>query len=85
VSVTIFIGNLAFDAAPIDVEQLCTPFGHVVRVSIPPANRPGFGHRGFCFVEFADEAAAHRAVNELDGTVFFERPLRVTYATEGQR
>lgn len=82
---TIFIGNLSFNAAPVDVEELCTPFGHVVRVAIPPANRPGFSHRGFCFVEFADEAAAHKAVDGLDGAVFFDRPLRATYAHEGRR
>lgn len=84
-SVAVFIGNLSFDVAPFDVERLCTPYGHIIRISIPPPKREGVSHRGFCFVEYANEADADRAIEGLNRKIFFDQPLRALYAHDSSR
>lgn len=79
---SIFIGNIDFSANEDQLMDMCNDIlgpGNVVRVRLATdrdTGRPkGFGH-----LDFQDEAAAARAVEELSGVTFLGRALRVDFA-----
>lgn len=76
---TIYVGNLSFQATEEDVREVFGEYGSVVRVSLPVDRETG-RMRGFAFVELADEAAEDKAITELDGAEWLGRQLRVSKA-----
>ena len=63
---TIYVGNLAFQATEDDLKEVFGEYGTVSRVSLPTDRETG-RKRGFAFVEMEDEAKEDAAIAELDG------------------
>lgn len=76
-----FVGNLSYDTTQSEVESLFSEVGQVVGVFMP-ADRITGRPRGFAFVEFAEESAAAKAIERLDGYQLKGRSLRVNQAEE---
>jgi len=77
--VTIYVGNLSFQASEDDLKDVFTEYGEVVRVSLPIDRETG-RKRGFAFVEMANEANEELAISELDGAEWLGRELKVNKA-----
>jgi RNA recognition motif-containing protein len=77
--VTIYVGNLSFQATEDDLREVFTEYGEVKRISLPTDRETG-RKRGFAFVEMTDEAHEDAAISELDGAEWLGRELRVNKA-----
>jgi RNA recognition motif-containing protein len=77
--VTIYIGNLSFQASEDDIKSVFAEYGEVTRISLPIDRETG-RKRGFAFVDMADEAKEDQAISELDGAEWLGRELRVNKA-----
>lgn len=75
----IYVGNLPFSTAGADLEELFGEYGQVDSASVISDRETGRS-RGFGFVEMADDDAARKAIEELDGADFDGRNLRVNEA-----
>lgn len=75
----IYVGNLKFDASEDQVRALFESYGQVDRVSIVTDRDTG-QPRGFAFVEMADDEAAAKAMEALNGTNLGGRNLTVNEA-----
>ncbi|OLP16783.1 RNA-binding protein [Leptolyngbya sp. 'hensonii'] len=76
---TIYIGNLSFQATEEDLREIFAEYGEVSRVSLPTDRETG-RKRGFAFVEMKDEAKEDVAISELDGAEWLGRELKVNKA-----
>ena len=76
---TIYVGNLAFQATEDDLKEVFAEYGAVSRVSLPTDRETG-RKRGFAFVEMEDEAKEDAAISELDGADWLGRELKVNKA-----
>lgn len=76
----IYVGNLAFSSSEDSVKDLFSQFGEVLSVKIPTDQMTGRS-RGFCFVEMEN---ADGIIEQLNGTEFEGRVLKVDYALERQ-
>ncbi|HEY9888769.1 MAG TPA: RNA-binding protein [Candidatus Obscuribacterales bacterium] len=76
---TIYVGNLSFQAAEDDLREVFAEYGEVKRISLPTDRETG-RKRGFAFVEMAEEAQEDAAIAELDGAEWLGRELRVNKA-----
>ena len=76
---TIFIGNLSWDAEREDLIHLFSQYGEVSKCSLPLDRETG-RKRGFAFVEMSDEAAEASAIEALQGAELMGRPLRINKA-----
>lgn len=76
---TIYIGNLSFQASEDDIKSIFAEYGEVTRISLP-IDRESGRKRGFAFVDMADEAKEDQAISELDGAEWLGRELRVNKA-----
>jgi len=77
--VTIYIGNLSFQAEEDDLREVFADYGEVKRISLPTDRETG-RKRGFAFVEMAEDAHEDKAISELDGAEWLGRELRVNKA-----
>ena len=75
----IFVGNLSFEAAEIDVQRAFAAFGVVTSVAIV-MEKKGKKSRGFGFVEMPDEQEALAAIAQLQGKEILGRPINVMVA-----
>ena len=75
----IYVSNFGFNLLDEDLKRLFTAYGTVAsaKVIMDKINNQS---RGFGFVEMPDDAAAQRAVSELNGTTSDGRSLKVTEA-----
>jgi hypothetical protein len=78
-SVTIYVGNLSFQATEEDLKEVFAEYGEVSRVSLPTDRETG-RKRGFAFVEMKDESTEDAAIAELDGAEWLGRELKVNKA-----
>jgi RNA recognition motif-containing protein len=78
-NVTIYVGNLSFQATEDSVKETFGEYGTISRVSLPIDRETG-RMRGFAFIEMADEASEDKAISELDGAEWLGRQLRVSKA-----
>jgi RNA recognition motif-containing protein len=78
-SVTIYIGNLSFQATEDDLREVFAEYGEVSRISLPTDRETG-RKRGFAFVEMKDEAKEDAAIADLDGAEWLGRELKVNKA-----
>jgi len=76
---TIYIGNLSYDAKEQDIQDLFAQFGEVSSVKLIKDNVTGRS-KGFGFVEMADASIGKRAIAELHETQFMNRNLVVNEA-----
>jgi RNA recognition motif-containing protein len=76
---TIYIGNLSFDAEAEDVRTLFAEYGEVKQCSLPLDRETG-RKRGFAFVEMSDEAAEKTAIDDLQNVEWMGRAIRVNKA-----
>jgi RNA recognition motif-containing protein len=77
--VTIYVGNLSFQATEDDIKDVFAEYGEVTRISLPIDRETG-KKRGFAFVDMAEEAHEDAAIAELDGAEWLGRELRVNKA-----
>jgi len=76
---TIYIGNLAYQATEEDLRTVFAEYGTIQRVFLPTDRETG-RMRGFAFVEMSDEAEEESAISDLDGAEWMGRQLRVNKA-----
>jgi RNA recognition motif-containing protein len=77
----LYVGNLPFQATEDVINKHFSACGEVVTVSVMMDRETG-QPRGFGFVEMASEAAAKKAVMELNGKELQGRSLRVDIAED---
>jgi RNA recognition motif-containing protein len=77
--VTIYIGNLSFQAAEEDIREVFAEYGTVSRVSLPIDRETG-RKRGFAFVDLSSDAEEDASIKALDGAEWMGRDLKVNKA-----
>jgi cold-inducible RNA-binding protein len=77
----LFVGGLSWDTTAEGMRQAFQACGEVVDAKVITDRDTGRS-RGFGFVTFADNEAAQRAVQELDGSNLDGRTIRVSEAHE---
>ena len=76
---SIYIGNLSFDATEADLTEVFAEYGTVKRVQLPTDRETG-RMRGFGFVELSSDAEEEAAIEALDGAEWMGREIRVNKA-----
>jgi RNA recognition motif-containing protein len=76
---TIYVGNLSYQATVEDLKAVFAEYGSVKRVVLPTDRETG-RMRGFAFVEMSEDAQEDAAITELDGAEWMGRQLRVNKA-----
>ncbi|MFM7406570.1 MAG: RNA recognition motif domain-containing protein [Cuspidothrix sp.] len=76
---TIYVGNLSYQATEDDLKAVFAEYGKVKRVVLPTDRETG-RMRGFAFVEMAEDAHEDAAISELDGAEWMGRMLKVNKA-----
>ena len=76
---TIYVGNLSYQATQEDVNEVFTEYGEVKRVQLPTDRETG-RMRGFGFVEMSTDAEEEAAIADLDGAEWMGRTLKVNKA-----
>ncbi len=77
---TIYVGNLSFQAEREDLLDLFGQYGEVRQCSLPLDRETG-RKRGFAFIELADDAAEQKAIDDLQDVEWMGRMIRVNKAT----
>jgi cold-inducible RNA-binding protein len=75
----IYVGNLSFDTAEADLEQVFSQHGEVDEVQIITDRDTGRS-RGFGFVKMRDDNAGRTAIEQLNGTDVAGRNIIVNEA-----
>ncbi|MEL6350253.1 MAG: RNA-binding protein [Cyanobacteria bacterium J06627_28] len=76
---SIYVGNLSFDATQEDINQVFVEYGTVKSVKVPTDRETG-RVRGFAFVEMSSDAEEEAAIAALDGAEWMGRTLKVNKA-----
>lgn len=76
---TIYIGNLSYQATEDDLNAVFAEYGQVKRIVLPSDRETG-RLRGFAFVEMTDDTQEDKAISELDGAEWMGRQLKVNKA-----
>jgi RNA recognition motif-containing protein len=77
--VTIYVGNLSYQATKEDISDIFTEYGKVKRVQLPTDRETG-KLRGFAFVDLEEDAQEDSAITALDGAEWMGRDLKVNKA-----
>jgi len=75
----IYVSNLSFNVQDEDLKEFFAPYGEVTSAKVINDRETGQS-RGFGFVEMADDAAAKKAIAELDQATVDGRAIRVSEA-----
>ncbi len=81
---TIYIGNLSFQAEQEDLLDLFSQYGQVKQCSLPLDRETG-RKRGFAFVEMESDADEQKAIDDLQDVEWMGRMIRVNKATPRER
>ncbi len=81
---TIYIGNLSFQAEQEDLLDLFSQYGEVKQCSLPLDRETG-RKRGFAFVEMAKDEEEQKAIDDLQDVEWMGRMIRVNKATPRER
>ena len=81
---TIYIGNLSFQAEQEDLLDLFGQYGEVKSASLPLDRETG-RKRGFGFVEMATDEDEQKAIDALQNVEWMGRMIRVNKATPRER
>ncbi|HIK44232.1 MAG TPA: RNA-binding protein [Leptolyngbyaceae cyanobacterium M65_K2018_010] len=76
---SIYVGNLSFEATEDQITEVFAEYGKVSRVSLPTDRETG-RPRGFAFVEMENESEESAAIEALDGAEWMGRDLKVNKA-----
>ncbi|MGB7415750.1 MAG: RNA-binding protein [Thermosynechococcaceae cyanobacterium] len=76
---SIYVGNLSYDAAEADLNTVFAEYGTVKSVKVPTDRETG-RPRGFAFVEMSSDAEEEAAIEALDGAEWMGRDLKVNKA-----
>ena len=76
---TIYVGNLSFDAEVEDLQHLFAEYGSVRKCTLPLDRETG-RKRGFAFVEMAEANDETKAINDLQDVEWMGRMIRVNKA-----
>lgn len=76
---SIYVGNLSYQATQDDLKQVFGEYGTVNRVQLPTDRETG-RLRGFAFVEMGSDAEESAAIEALDGAEWMGRDLKVNKA-----
>ncbi len=76
---TIFIGNLSFQAEQEDIVGLISGYGEVKNCNLPLDRETG-RKRGFAFIEMTNEADEQKAIDDLQNVEWMGRQIRVNKA-----
>jgi len=76
---SIYIGNLSYQATEDDVSSVFAEYGTVKRVQLPVDRETG-RKRGFGFVEMSTEEEEAAAIEALDGAEWMDREIKVNKA-----
>jgi len=77
---TIYVGNLSFQAEREDLLDLFSQYGEVRQCSLP-LDRDTGRKRGFAFVELDSDASEQKAIDDLQNVEWMGRMIRVNKAT----
>jgi RNA recognition motif-containing protein len=75
----IYVSNLGFNVQDEDLRKFFAPYGEVGSVKVITDKFTGKS-RGFAFVEMSDDAAARKAITELDSSMVDGRAVKMTEA-----
>lgn len=75
----IYVSNLSFNVQDEDLREFFTPYGEVTSAKIIIDKATGQS-RGFGFVEMSDDAAAQKAIAELNNGVVDGRTVKIMEA-----
>jgi RNA recognition motif-containing protein len=75
----IYVSNLSFNVQDEDLREFFTPYGEVTSAKVISDKETGRS-RGFGFVEMSDDAAAQKAVAELNDASVDGRTIKVMEA-----
>ena len=81
---TIYLGNISYDATESQIFDLFSPFGTVFDINYPVDRITG-KQRGFAFVTIPDREAGQKAIQSVDGADLDGRPLRAKEAEAPER
>jgi len=76
---TIYVGNLSFDAEVEDLQHLFAEYGSVSKCSLP-LDRDTGRKRGFAFGEMVEASAETKAISDLQDVEWMGRSIRVNKA-----
>ena len=76
---TIYVGNLSFQATEEDLWEVFAEYGEISRISLPTDRETG-RKRGFAFIEMKEDSVEENVIAELDGAEWMGRELRVNKA-----
>ncbi|MGB5135822.1 MAG: RNA-binding protein [Prochlorococcaceae cyanobacterium] len=76
---TIYVGNLSFDAEVEDLQHLFAEYGEVRKCTLPLDRETG-RKRGFAFVEMASASEETKAIDDLQDVEWMGRNIRVNKA-----
>ena len=76
---SLYVGNLSFDATQDDINQVFAEYGSVKSVKLPTDRETG-RVRGFAFVEMGGESEEQAAITALAGAEWMGRTLKVNKA-----
>ena len=76
---TIYVGNLSFDAEVEDLQHLIAEYGDVRKCTLP-LDRDTGRKRGFAFVDMANASDETKAINDLQDVEWMGRNIRVNKA-----
>ena len=75
----IYVSNLSFNVQDEDLQGFFAEYGEVTSAKVIMDKESGRS-KGFGFVEMPDDAAAKKAIAELDGSTADGRTIKVTEA-----
>ncbi len=78
-TMTIYVGNLSYQASENELNTLFSEYGEVSSVKIMKDKFTGRS-KGFAFIEMADSAAGNKAIESLHQADFKERKMIVNEA-----
>jgi RNA recognition motif-containing protein len=78
-STKVYVGNLAFSVADKDLREAFAAYGDLTEVTIIMDRFSGRS-KGFGFITFADDEAAKKAVDEMNGKDIQGRAIKVSVA-----
>ncbi len=81
---TIYIGNLSFDAEREYIIGVFKTYGKVVNCKLPLDRETG-RKRGFAFVDMENESQEQEAIDDLQDVEWMGRAIRVTKAEPRNR
>ncbi|MFH0737585.1 MAG: RNA-binding protein [Candidatus Micrarchaeota archaeon] len=75
----LYVGNMPFSVTQEGLKEMFAVFGDITEVTVITDRRTGRS-KGFGFVTFSDDAAADKAIADMNGKDLEGRPLTVSEA-----